>query len=265
MPRYYLATMQVWDEECRARIEKHRRQRAGRGFVTVERPLDLAGMKSITLDKGGTILLEDLGNLAANEFYAPGRTLHQTEEIILAGIRKLYGMCCHLVIVSNEVGTGGSNYAGETEQYLRLLGKLHQELAGQADAVCEVLPVCQVITKEGTLYDPGGNHRGRLCHVQRNPGAAACLERKKHAVCDVCVSDGRSGLCSGVFPLDSFMRRLAGPGLAAGGRVLPDSRVHHGRHSSGRVCGYLRRAGQLCGTGKKSRKFSKTPIAVPLP
>ena len=63
MPRYYLATMQVWDEECRARIEKHRRQRAGRGFVTVERPLDLMGIQSAALDKGGTILLEDLGNL----------------------------------------------------------------------------------------------------------------------------------------------------------------------------------------------------------
>ena len=122
------------------------------------------------------------------------------------------------------------------------------------------LPVCQVITKEGTLYDPGGNHRGRLCHVQRNPGAAACLERKKHAVCDVCVSVGRSGLRSGVCLLDSFMRRLAGPGLAAGGRVLPDSRVYHRRHSSGRVCGYLRRAGQLCGTGKKAGNSQRPPL-----
>ena len=35
---------------------------------------------------------------------------------------------------------------------------------------------------------------------------------KKHAACDVCVSVGRSGLRSGVCLLDSFMRRLAGPG-----------------------------------------------------
>ena len=27
LPRYYLATMQVWDAECAARVEKHRRMR----------------------------------------------------------------------------------------------------------------------------------------------------------------------------------------------------------------------------------------------
>ena len=28
LPRYYIATMQVWDAECAARVEKHRRMRA---------------------------------------------------------------------------------------------------------------------------------------------------------------------------------------------------------------------------------------------
>ena len=27
LPRYYLATMQVWDAECAARVEKHRKMR----------------------------------------------------------------------------------------------------------------------------------------------------------------------------------------------------------------------------------------------
>lgn len=138
MPRYYLATMQIWDEECRARIEKHRRQRAGRGFRTVERPRDLAGIPVAALDNSGTILLEDLGNLAANELYEPGKNMRQAKEEILGGLEKLYTSCRHLVIVSNEVGTGGADYAGETEIYLRLLGHLHQEIAGRADVVCEV-------------------------------------------------------------------------------------------------------------------------------
>ena len=28
LPRYYLATMQVWDAECAARVAKHRKMRA---------------------------------------------------------------------------------------------------------------------------------------------------------------------------------------------------------------------------------------------
>ena len=59
-PRYYLATMEpMEDAECRARIEKHRRQRAGKGFVTIERGVDLAGL---ALPARGDVLLEDLGN-----------------------------------------------------------------------------------------------------------------------------------------------------------------------------------------------------------
>ena len=39
MPFWYVATMQVWDQECRDRIDRHRRQRAGKGFQTVEAPV----------------------------------------------------------------------------------------------------------------------------------------------------------------------------------------------------------------------------------
>ena len=67
-PRYYLATMQVWDAECAARVEKHRKMRAAKQFETVECPLHL---EKVRLPARGTALLEDLGNLAANELYDP--------------------------------------------------------------------------------------------------------------------------------------------------------------------------------------------------
>ena len=64
LPRYYLATMQVWDAECAARVEKHRQMRAKKQFETVECPLHL---DAVRLPARGTALLEDLGNLTANE------------------------------------------------------------------------------------------------------------------------------------------------------------------------------------------------------
>ena len=63
-PRWYVATMQPWDEECRARIAKHRRARAGKGFETLECSRALAALR---LPRRGSALLECLGNLAANE------------------------------------------------------------------------------------------------------------------------------------------------------------------------------------------------------
>ena len=39
--KYYLATMQIFDEEGQKKIERHRRLRAGKGFETIEQPLDI--------------------------------------------------------------------------------------------------------------------------------------------------------------------------------------------------------------------------------
>lgn len=138
-PCYYLATMQAWDEECRARIHRHRIQRAGYGFITVECPRNLLGLDEQILDRSGTILLEDLGNLAANELYAPGADAQKAEEAILDGIRYLAELSRNVVIVSNEVGTGGMDYDQGTDIYLQLLGRTHQNLARMSDAVCEVV------------------------------------------------------------------------------------------------------------------------------
>ena len=40
--RYYIATMQVYDEESRQRVARHRAQRADKGFTTIECEKDLA-------------------------------------------------------------------------------------------------------------------------------------------------------------------------------------------------------------------------------
>ena len=63
----YLATMEPFGPEAEASIRRHREQRAGRGFSTLERARELAGCP---VPAGGTVLLEDLGNLAANELFS---------------------------------------------------------------------------------------------------------------------------------------------------------------------------------------------------
>mgnify|MGYP003310508089 CR=1 FL=1 len=40
--RVYIATMQVYDEESLRRVERHRAQRADKGFMTIECEKDLA-------------------------------------------------------------------------------------------------------------------------------------------------------------------------------------------------------------------------------
>ena len=147
-PRYYLATMEpMEDAECRARIEKHRRQRAGKGFVTIERGVDLAGL---ALPARGDVLLEDLGNLAANELFGEERPdLEGAFRRIQAGLASVQKQSEHLVVISNDIHRDGVGYPPETECYLDLLSRLHQELAAQADLVVEVVCGLPVFWKGG--------------------------------------------------------------------------------------------------------------------
>ena len=54
LPRTYLATMQVWDAECAARVARHRAMRQQKQFATVECP---RGLEAIALPQRGTVLL----------------------------------------------------------------------------------------------------------------------------------------------------------------------------------------------------------------
>lgn len=131
--RIYLATMEPFGTEGRVRVERHRRMRAGKGFETVERYADLAGLL-LPLDIN--ILLECLGNLLANElYYSRGGGA----EAVLAGVDHLLSRSAHLTVVTNEVCSGGRDYAGDTLRYMGELARINRTLAAQADLVVEVV------------------------------------------------------------------------------------------------------------------------------
>ena len=136
LPRYYIATMQVWDAECAARVEKHRRMRAAKQFETVECPLHL---DAVRLPDRGTVLLEDLGNLTANELYDPAGAGADAAGVILRGLDVLAAQCKNLIVVSNEVFSGGADYAGDTDRYLLALAQVNNALAARADNLVRVV------------------------------------------------------------------------------------------------------------------------------
>ena len=132
----YLATMQTGGEEADARIAKHQKAREGKGFFTVEcaRALD-----KCVLPDCETVLLEDLGNLCANELFAPEGSGADVCENVLAEIRHVARHCRHLVIVSVETALGGADYGADTVRFLEAMGRLHCALVREADAVAEVV------------------------------------------------------------------------------------------------------------------------------
>lgn len=145
--RIYLATMKPCGAEGRARVEKHRRQRQGKGFETKELYQNLSSLELLPAWPGTVVLLECMSNLVANELFEVGGTDQELFLRITDGIRHLQKQAEHLIIVTNEVFSDGGEYPEETRRYIRLLGRINRWLGGEADQVTEVVFGIPVLVK----------------------------------------------------------------------------------------------------------------------
>ncbi|MBO7384710.1 MAG: bifunctional adenosylcobinamide kinase/adenosylcobinamide-phosphate guanylyltransferase [Clostridia bacterium] len=129
--RVYIATMRVYDEESVKRVARHRAQRADKGFVTIECPMDLA---NAGVEPGSTVLLEDIPNLIANEMFDGG-----SPDRIFPAVCVLTQKCENLIIVTNDVFCDGVTYPESTQTYIKELAELNRKIADLADYAAEVV------------------------------------------------------------------------------------------------------------------------------
>lgn len=149
--RYYLATMQVFDEEGKKKIERHRRLRNGKGFCTIEQPRDLEQTAEKLQGNESAVLLECMSNLVANEMFTQDAVVceEKAAEKIIRAVELLQGRIRHFVIVSNNVFEDGQEYTAETMAYIRAIAKVNIRLAEMADEVIEVAAGIPVVLKSG--------------------------------------------------------------------------------------------------------------------
>lgn len=149
--KYYIATMQVFDAEGQAKIERHRRMRSGKGFETIEQPVSIEKALAKMYVPEGTALLECMSNLVANEMFS-GESMENSEVVarkIIQGVEQLRRGVKHLVIVTNNVFEDGIIYDETTMEYIRAMGSVNEKLAAMADEVVEVVVGIPVVLKEG--------------------------------------------------------------------------------------------------------------------
>lgn len=140
--RVYLATMKPWDEECRRKIERHRRMRRGKGFSTIE---CYGRLNSFQIPRESSVLLECLGNLTSNLFYSEEGGGEDMAWMLTGDILDLQKRTKTLMIVTNDIFSDGLFYGVETEAYRAVLGQVNKNLAKEADRVTEV--VCGIPVK----------------------------------------------------------------------------------------------------------------------
>lgn len=138
--KIYLATMEPFGEAGQQRIEKHRRLRAGKGFVTVEKPLALKELGSEL--QGSVCLLECVSNLVGNEMHAPGREgwdPRQVADLVIDEVRWLASQAKELVAVTNEFGPE-EGFDEDTRKYVEITSLVNSGLEELAAEVIRVTP-----------------------------------------------------------------------------------------------------------------------------
>ncbi len=155
--KYYVATMKVYDEEGQKKVEKHRAQRQGKGFQTIECPSEIETAARAVMEKESVVLLECMSNLAANEMFAEQEIREKNIVVskILQGISILRDKTGELVIVTNNISEEGTNYDATTLNYIESLGEINTALAQEADTVIEVvvgIPVWMKGEKQDVHY-----------------------------------------------------------------------------------------------------------------
>ncbi len=142
--RYYLATMRVLDEAGEERIIKHRKQREGKGFITLEIPYAID--KAVNLmeePESSIVLLECIANLVGNEMYDnPERIWYKAgydmfADTIMKDIEALADSVRELIIVTNEYDIEG--YVQEsTRMYIEMIDRVTERLYSFADKVYRI-------------------------------------------------------------------------------------------------------------------------------
>lgn len=167
----YVATMKVFGEEGKQKVERHRRQREGKGFELIEQEVDIGTIDGI--EKNDIVLVECLSNLLANEWYSDTMKEISKKDVvkkILDGLQQLHEMCTHMIVVTNEIFQEQLIWE-DGKDYVESLGQLNQILCQKAENVYEVVAGIPMeltkkkeenqVEKNGRIVVLGGAYQGK--------------------------------------------------------------------------------------------------------
>ena len=154
VPLYYVATMKSTDSEDNERIARHRAERGGWGFTTIEKPVDIEKILE-QCDHGGSFLLDSLTALLANEMFPPPdwNLNEQAADKIKEGLSQVLNAVRNIVVVSDYIYSDAIIYDPFTEKYRRFLAQIDRTVAENCDVVLEAAYANIIIHKGKKIYE----------------------------------------------------------------------------------------------------------------
>lgn len=126
----YLATSRIWDDDHRARIDRHKADRDDR-WTNIEEEKYLSRHEF-----AGQTVLVDCVTLWLNNFFVDnGNDVEQSLEEAKSEFLKLTGQNANFIIISNELGMGVHAESEVGRKFTDLQGWMNQFIAAKADEV----------------------------------------------------------------------------------------------------------------------------------
>jgi adenosylcobinamide kinase/adenosylcobinamide-phosphate guanylyltransferase len=145
--RLYLATAEATDEEMVQRIAEHKRQR-GDAWITIEEPRELAS--ALLAQRGRT----DCALVDCVTIWLSNLLLHRDVNFAEAKtgelLETLPRLDFHLILVTNEVGSGIVPDSALARQFRDLAGWANQRIAAAANEVVLTVAGTPMIVKKAT-------------------------------------------------------------------------------------------------------------------
>jgi adenosylcobinamide kinase/adenosylcobinamide-phosphate guanylyltransferase len=145
--RLFVATCPTIDSEMDDRVARHKQEREGRGWTTIEEPLNLKDIFFETAKKYDVILLDCITLWVNNILFSFEREGGEVNDKVIQQLAKEWlktaKQCPGTVVcVTNEVGLGIVPENGLARKYRDLVGTVNQTIGKIADEV--VLVSCGV-------------------------------------------------------------------------------------------------------------------------
>jgi len=128
--RIYLATAEAWDDEMRARIQQHQKERDAT-WSTVEEPLEICRVLK-QIDRPKCAIVVDCLTLWLNNLMAADRDIDGATDDVVAAVAQA---ASDIIFVSNEVGLGIVPENALARHFRDAQGRLNQRIAASVDQV----------------------------------------------------------------------------------------------------------------------------------
>lgn len=144
VPLYYLATMIAVDDEDRARIARHLKEREGWGFDTIEQGLNICSclngrtLSGEKVDPAGVFLLDSVTALLSNEMFKNGNFDKDAAQRVSRQLIEFAERTGNTVFVSDYIYSDATLYDELTEAYRCGLAYIDKSLAKVCGGVTEV-------------------------------------------------------------------------------------------------------------------------------